>query len=544
MATEMNVTLQGPMTRVSAVSPQGTPQKWGVRHLRLAQRLPNLLAAAALFLGGCATFPGAGGPTLEEEIDAVITAGPLHQLHWGILIVDPNRGQILYSRSSHRKFVPASNMKVLSTATALSLLGPEYRFQTEFWGVGELDPASGVLKGDLVLRAIGDPTLSERFYPTATAPLDSLAAGLWRSGVRSVTGALVVDVSPWDSTTVPGSWMVGNLPSRSAATGGAFAIGEGELVVEVTAGSQIGAPAHARWSPPTEDDFFSAAFVTTHPDSSLDRDVHYLPESRRLRLEGLIPQGTIDTLSVAQRDPVGIASSALHRALKAHGISIDGGLRIAWIEGEPLGNGHCVSGWEWEGEEPDHSRLPNCPDGRRLATLSSAPMAEIVEAILEPSQNWMTEQLVHALGMELGEKGSWREGFRVEREFFTQEVGVDSLDLTYRDGSGLAAYNLITPRAMIRILEHMRSSPHGDLFRLALAEPGEEGSTLRSRLPGLEGRLFGKTGTITHVNSLSGYLTTDSGRELIFSILTNGSGLPSSLVRGGIDQIVRIAARR
>jgi D-alanyl-D-alanine carboxypeptidase/D-alanyl-D-alanine-endopeptidase (penicillin-binding protein 4) len=516
--------------------------------------LGAFLTSAAFLLGGCATFPGSVGPTLQEEIEGVILVRPLDQVHWGILIVDPDRGQIVYSRSSHRKFVPASNMKILSTATALSTLGPEYRFRTELWGVGNLDRSNGLLEGDLVLRPGGDPTFSERFYPSAEAPLDSLAQGLWRSGVRTVTGSLVVDVSPWDSTTVPDTWMVGNLPSRSAATGGAFAIGDGEIVVEVTAGSRIGDPARARWWPSTGEDFFSAAFVTVDPDSSMRREVHYLPESRRLRVEGRIPLGTLDTLSLAQRDPVGVASQAFLSALARQGITIEGEMRIAWDEGEPLGSGTCVTGRAFvvrteedepgaPAELPSGPMLPDCPGSMRLAGLSSPTLGEIVEAILEPSQNWMTEQLVHALGMERGERGSWEEGFRVERGFLTQVVGVDSMDIDYRDGSGLAAYNLVTPRAMVRILEFMSDGPHADLYRLALAEPGEEDSTLENRLEGLQGRLFAKTGTISHVNSLSGYLTTDDGRHLIFSILTNGSGLPSSVVREGIDQIVQIAAR-
>ena len=198
---------------------------------------------------------------------------------------------------------------------------------------------------------------------------------------------------------------------------------------------------------------------------------------------------------------------------------------MAWIQEDPLAKERTA-------------------DSQRLATLTSPPLWEIVEAILEPSQNWMTEQLVHVLGLEFGEEGSWREGFDVEQDFLFFEVGVDTLDIHYQDGSGLAAYNLVTPRAMVRILEYMGDSPHGELFRLALAEPGEEGGTLSDRLPGLEGSLFGKTGTISHVNSLSGYLTTYSGRELIFSILTNGSGLSSGLVRSSIDQVVQAVARR
>ncbi|MFC1660262.1 D-alanyl-D-alanine carboxypeptidase/D-alanyl-D-alanine-endopeptidase [Gemmatimonadota bacterium] len=502
-----------------------------------------------LSLPACATFSGAPGSSLTERIDAVVDSPPLHQVHWGVLIIDADDGKVLYERNSHRKFVPASNMKILSTAAALSILGPQFRYETGLWGVGIYEQNDGLLGGDLVLHPSGDPTLSERFYPSPTAPLDSIADDLWKAGLRTVTGSLVVDVSRWDSTTVPESWMVGNLPGTSAATGGAFAIGEGVMTVEVVAGPEEGAPARARWWPDTEKDIFTAAFRTAHPDSSTSREAHYRPESRRLRVEGRVPAGEVDTLSVSQRNPVEIASAALMSALVRRGIEVRGGLRIAWAEGEPIGSGSCTTGRPVvvEGEAgrpvPTPKNLAACPEASLLASLTSPPLSEIVEAILEPSQNWMTEQLVHTLGAERGERGSWEEGFRIEQEFFTEKVGVDSLDLVYRDGSGLAAYNLVTPRALVEILRYMRESENADLYRKAMAEPGEEEGTLRRRLAGLEGRVFAKTGTITHVNSLSGYLVTDAGRELIFSILTNGSGLPSGIVRRGIDGVVETVAR-
>ena len=495
-------------------------------------------------LAGCATLPVAAPDTLQDQIESIISAPPLDQVNWGIQIVDPGRGQILYSRNAHRKFVPASNMKILSTATAVALLGPEYRYETEIWGVGPFEAGGGVLYGDLVLRATGDPTFSERFYPSAEAALDSLAQGLWASGVRRVTGSLIVDVSAWDSTTVPGTWMVANLPGTSATTGGAFSIAEGELTVEITAGPRQGDPARARWWPATDGGFFSAAFSTTHPDSTARaRRTDYFPETQRLRTEGRIPAGSVDTIRLAQREPVPVESAALMRALERRGIQVQEGLRISWEPGDPVGPGVCVTGRPRPDGPVSAFFLPDCPGASRLAGLSSPPVAEIVKAILKPSQNWMTEQLVKTLGSELGEEGSWSEGFRIQEEFFVREVGVDSLDIAFRDGSGLSAYNLVTPRALIRILDFMRTSPHAELFRDALAAPGESGSTLRTRLPELEGRVFAKTGTITHVNSLSGYLLTDSGRELIFSILTNGSGLPAGPVRAAIDRVVMVTAR-
>lgn len=512
----------------------------------IAIRAPGLtvLLSAFLVAGGCATLPGGGSPLLQEQLDAIISVPPLDQVHWGIRIVDPERGQVLYSHNGHRKFVPASNMKVLSTATALALLGPEYRYQTELWGVGPLQERGSVLQGDLVLRATGDPTLSERFYPSAEAPLDSLAEAVWTSGIRAVTGSLIVDASGWDSVTVPGNWVVSDLPARYAATGGAFSIADGELTVEVTAGAVAGAPSSVRWWPGTGEDFFSAAFVTTQPDSTARAwRADYLPESRRLRVEGRISPGAVDTIRVSQRDPAGVASAALLRALERKGIEVRGGVRVTWDAGVPLGPGGCVTGYGRSDPPAQGRSLPECPGSVRLANLRSPPMAEIVKAILEPSQNWMTEQLVRTLGAERGRKGSWSEGFRVQRDFLVHEVGVDSLDIAFEDGSGLSAYNLVTPRALVQILDHMRDSPNAGIYRNAMASPGETESTLSTRLAGLEDRVFAKTGTITHVNSLSGYVFTDSGRELIFSILTNGAGLPSQMMRNAIDRLLLVVAR-
>jgi D-alanyl-D-alanine carboxypeptidase/D-alanyl-D-alanine-endopeptidase (penicillin-binding protein 4) len=436
-------------------------------------------------------------------------------------------------------------MKLIATTTALVRLGPEYRYRTDLYGVGEVDRRDGVLHGDLLLPATGDPTLSDRFYPSDEAPLDSLAAGLEAAGIRSVTGALVVDASAWDSTTVPGTWMVANLTGTSGATGGAFAFAEGELAIEVTAGPEAGSPATASWWPSVPAGFLSVEFVTVHPDSSARRrSVQYLPESHRIRVAGQIRAGEVDTIRISQRDPVRLASQALHAALSRRGIQIDGGLRLVWDRGEPVGPGECVTGAHAGSSSLADEHLPGCPEATFLTGLSSPPMAEIAKAILEPSQNWMTEQLVRTLGAERGSEGSWREGFDVEREFLTQEIGVDSLAISYHDGSGLSAYNLVSPLAVVQILEYMKRSNLAGIFRNALASPREEGSTLRNRLVSLEGRVFGKTGTITHVNSLSGYVFTDSGRELIFSILTNGSGLPSGQVRDAIDRIVEIASRQ
>jgi len=488
-----------------------------------------LVAVAALHAAGCATAGRAGGvgPTMDP-VDSILDAPPMDQVHFGVLAVDARSGRVLYERNARKHFVPASNEKLLVTSTALSLLGPDYRYQTAVYATGPL--VDGTVQGSLVLVGTGDPTLGEPFWPSGEAALTALADSLLATGVRRVEGRLLVDASAWDSTSVGPTWQAASLGASYAATGGAFAVDRGELRVVVHGGAGPGAEPTITWSPLGTDDFVTDALTTAPPDSSTRVRPGYLPESHRIVLAGRVRAARVDTLTFAIRDPVRQATAALERILREHGIEVVGGWGVVWEPGVDVGEA-CLSG-----------SVASCSGALRVGGLTSPPMVEIVQAILEPSQNWMTEQLVRTLGVERGEEGSWEGGLDVVAHFLVDEVGVDSLDISPRDGSGLSSADLVTPRALVRILRYMAAGPDGDAFRHALAEPGEEDSTLERRLPGLEGRVYGKTGTIANVNSLSGYLVRDDGHEVVFSILSNGSGLPSSQVRASIDEVVRVLA--
>ncbi|HIA74588.1 MAG TPA: D-alanyl-D-alanine carboxypeptidase/D-alanyl-D-alanine-endopeptidase [Gemmatimonadetes bacterium] len=478
---------------------------------------------------GCALLGGTSGGIDRDAADAILDAPPLDQVHFGVLAVELRTGHILYSRNAHQKFVPASNQKILVTATAISLLGPNYRYGTEVWATGSV--MGSLLDGDLVILASGDPSMSDRYWESGEATLAAIADSLYQKGLRDVAGSVFVDVSAWDSTTVGPTWEVEDLRFTHGATGGAFAIDEGEISVIIRAGPAVGSPATLEWSPVGTPDYVRARITTVPPDSGLQVRPSYLPETRLLELTGQIELYKTDTLMFALRDPVRQATAALGTAIERAGIKLQSGAHIAWSEGYRVGRG-CLSG-----------SVRECPNAGLVLTLESPPLSDLIAGILKPSQNWMTEQLIRTLGAELGEKGSWSEGVRIMTEFLTEVVAVDSLDISPRDGSGLSAYNLVTPRALVRILQYLSSDQNSGAYRSAMASPGEEDSTLEERLLGLEGRVFAKTGTISNVNSLSGYLTRDDGSEVVFSILSNGSGLPSGQVRAAIDDLVRILAR-
>ena len=495
-----------------------------------ASSSPAMWALLTL-LGGCAASRPAASPPRpgsgrDDPLPAIVATGGLAGAQWGVLAVDMATGDTLLAHGAEHRLVPGSTMKLLTTATALDQLGADYRWRTEVWAGGAIDATSGVLQGDLVVIGTGDPTLSSRFGDEDREPLDPLASALLEGGVRRVTGALVVDASSWDSATVRASWMVDDLPFGYAATGGAFVVEEGVTHVELSGGQGLDEPVAARWWPYGEEGFVRSRVTTA--ESATEVEASYLPESHRLELTGSVLPGAVDTVTFATRDPVRQAAAALFRAVAEIGVTVEGGWRVAWEPGEAFGS-DCV---------PGVSRP--CRRGRSLTTVESPPLIEVLAGVLKPSQNWIAEQIVRTLGAGEGRRAGWEAGTAAVRAHLENVVGVEPLDLNVVDGSGLSVQGLVTPRSLVQLLQYARSRPWGSAYRAALPQPGEEEeSTLSERLLELQGRLFAKTGSLTNVGSLAGYLIDRRGREIAFAVIVNGANVPAAAVREGIDAVVR-----
>lgn len=486
--------------------------------------------AALAVLAGCAPQ---GAPIQPQPlspaavIDSVISTPPLHRTHWGIQVVEARSARTLHRVNAEKHFRPASNMKLVVTAVALAELGPDYRYRTDIHALG-FEPADDSVADALLVEGRGDPTLSERFHPTDYAVLDSLADSLAHAGVRRVAGDLVIDASYFDSTRVHPTWEIGDLPWYYAAPVAAFGIAEGAFPVRIGPGPAPGEPARFEVLAPRRLIGVAGRVVTDTAGADYDLDVTRLEESDSIVVSGRVPLlEEPDTSWLAVLDPAEYAGRALALALEDRGIAVEGDVRVVFDSADAAAVRERTAG---------RARAP-------IATWTSPPLGEIVAGILEPSQNWIAEHLLKTLGAELEGEGSWSAGLEVEERYLFEVVGIDSAAVYLRDASGLSAQNLLAPEAVVQLLSHARGAAWGDVYRAALAEPGEEG-TLESRLLELRGRLAAKTGTITHVNALSGYLVGGDGdRELIFSILTDGSGQPSSDVRAAIDRIIHAIAR-
>jgi D-alanyl-D-alanine carboxypeptidase/D-alanyl-D-alanine-endopeptidase (penicillin-binding protein 4) len=529
--TPSEVSEEGGMERVReallSVAPRARRRE-GSGSTKRAAKIASVLLVASLT--ACASL-GLANPAPDAALDRILDTPPNDRVHFGVVALDAESGRTLYERNPRQWFVPASNQKILVTAAAWSLLGPDFRFGTELWATDR--PRNGRVEGDLVLVGSGDPSLSRRFWASGTAALRALADSAAAAGIRHVAGALVVDASAWDSTTVLPTREVADLAFAYGSTGGAFAIDEGEIRVIARGAELPGEHAELEWSPRGSDWFVLSRVRTAAPDSVVRVRASYHPETRQLILEGAVAPGSVDTLAFAQRDPVRVAAAEALRAFEAAGIVVDRGWDVRWTEGDPIGrSGACRAG-----------SVHICTGARLVTVLEAPPLRELARAALEPSQNWIAEQLAIALGAAVGERGSTAEGIDVLERFLVDAVGLDPLDVLPRDGSGLSAYNLVTPRAIATVLRHMARRPDAGAYRAALAEPGEGDSTLEERLLGFEGRVFAKTGTISNVNSLSGYLVRENGREIVFAILANGAGLDEDAMESTLDEIVRILAR-
>lgn len=471
-----------------------------------------IAGALAVILAGC----GSKGPEQPQPnplkfiavADSIVSFG-MRDVQWGIEVWDQGRNQVLFAHDAERKFIPASNTKLIATTVAMGLLGPDWRYETPIMVAGV---AGDTAPSALIVRASGDPSWSARFFGSDLAILDLIADSLSVNGIKRINGDLIIDASIFAPAHIHSSWETGDLPWYYAAPTAAFAVGEAavRMIATSTGVRFVGAPPAPLVNRIRAD--------TAGARANIDVDYEAWPDT--LVVIGTIASNDADSSWIAQRNPERYAAEALVSALARKQIEVTGAIRIVH----------------------DRAHLPSLPL-RTVMTIKSPPLKDIVSGILRPSQNWITEQLVKTLGATKGMAGSWREGLRVERRYLIDVAQIDSLQFSLSDGSGLSAQNVIAPHAFVMLLEHARRQPWGETYRVTLPIPGMRGGTLSSRLAGLETRVAAKTGTIANVNSLSGYLRAADGRDLTFSIITNGSGRPSAEVRRAIDVLVQALAR-
>jgi len=415
---------------------------------------------------------------------------------WGATVVSLTRGDTLFSRNADQHFLPASTMKLMTTAIALERFGPQHQFSTDVLRDGTVD-ANGTLHGNLILRGDGDPALSNRFLRgDANAPMELLARFVAGQGIKRVTGDVVGDATGFEPQKIPDGWRARYLQAGYAARVSALSLNENLVWVAAYPGSGKGA-ARVVLEPSTNVIPLTSA-VRTVPGSAGGSIAVSRTSDGRIVARGWIGSRSIPRkYSLVVEDPASFTAGAFRNALLAQGIAVGGDVRL--------------------GATP--------PSATKLTSLPSPPLARLVSVMNRESINHYAELLFRdaARGTARNQLGSAENASASLRRFLEEKAGVQPGAVVASDGSGLSTLDSITPRAMVQLLGYAHRAPWASAFHASLPVAGES-ELLRNRMKytPAQGNLHAKTGTTNDVISLAGYVTALNGEVMAFSFVYNG----------------------
>jgi serine-type D-Ala-D-Ala carboxypeptidase/endopeptidase (penicillin-binding protein 4) len=452
-----------------------------------------------LFLISEIGFAGSSADSLEilrRDLDKMFSDARFANAQWGVEVFSLDRSEMLYDNNSLQLYIPASNNKILTVAAALTQLGPDYRFKTQVWTDGTV--FGGILKGDLIVAGFGDPSSSFRI--ASKDPFRTFriwAANLKQKGIHAIDGNILGDGTSFKETAYGQGWAWDDLAEGYAAPVSALQFNENLISLEIAPGSKAGEFASIRMSPLAQYMAVDNRIVMEAAGKSARIELERSRSGEGITIRGILSEKSsrIDR-SVAVQFPIRYYLSALKQVLGEEGID------VSRCDIEELKNIRSQS-----------SNL--------LWTQTSPPLSEILGPMLKMSLNLATETLARVLGMERRGEGSFSKGKEVVEEVLEQ-MGVVKESYSYSDASGLSRMNLVSADALIRTLKHLYRSPYFSIFYDALPIAGVDG-TLSARMKGTqaENNVHAKTGTLTHISALSGYVRTADKEMLAFSMIAN-----------------------
>ncbi len=415
--------------------------------------------------------------------------------NWGAMIVSITRGDTLYSANAGDLMVPASTMKLFTSALAFDTFGPEHQFTTTVLRDGSVG-ADGALTGNLVLRGGGDPGLSTRYYKApAEGPMASLARMVAASGIKRVNGDLIADASAFESKRVPDGWLARYLESGYAARVSALSMNENLATVVIT--PQPNGRASVSLDPPSSTVSVINNMRTVAGSRAAKLSIRRLGDGR-IDVRGWIGSraGSRAYLVVID-DPAPWVAGMLRSALAEQGVTVTGQVRSGTAS----------------------------PNAVTVASLSSPPLARLAAAMNRESINHFAELLFRDVAQVTSPNrvGSAEFGNTVLKKFMTDKVGATSTDVTAADGSGLSTLDRVTARSLVQLLSYAHRSTWSADFHASLPVAGEsELLRHRMRYTPAQGNLHAKTGTTNDVIGLAGYVTARNGEVIAFAFLYNG----------------------
>jgi len=483
------------------------------------------------FLVAALLAPLATAADLGSRLDQIINSAPALQHSFvGAQVVQLSDGHVLYAHNSERLFVPASNMKLFTTALALARLGADNRLTTQIGAQVPID-AAGTLPGDLELVGGGDPSLSGREYPyrSHAAPgavysfsaIEELADQLMARGLKRIDGNVVGDDGRYVWEPQPGGWSSDSATREYGAPVSALILHDNTFALTLRPGGHAGDLARITLAPPFEN-FVIDNRVVTGDRGERKIELYRSASGRELHIWGRLPIGDAGFREeLAIGDPALYAAEVLRDALLRRGVAI---------------RGEAVARHRF----PDEAPAPPTAAAKLEAVLAerrSPPLLDLLQVVDKVSQNLHAEILLREVAVASGHVGSVEAGIEAMDDFLTG-IGIAKADHQFTDGSGLSRATLVTPGAITKLLAYMSQSKYREQWLNLLPIGGEDGTLGARFAEHPEARnIHAKTGTLDHVRAISGYADTPGRGRVAFSFLENNFEGPGTGVTAILDQL-------
>lgn len=445
---------------------------------------------------------------LAHQIEAIIDRPDFQQSRWGVLVqTSGSNPQTLYDRDSEHRFVPASNVKLLTTAAALTQLGADFRIQTTLYQV----PSS---TGEAVLQIVGrgDPSFGE-------AQIEALAQQLIDRNVYQID-QLIANDHYFRGDVINPTWEWADLQTGYGAPATSLMLNQNAIGLTLIP-QALHQPLQVKWDDPTE---FNHWQIINTSETVAPEAPEFVEVGRDWTQPILHVQGHLRVGSAAEPVAISVPQPVEHFLDRFQQILASRGIQVKQtaITTDPLP----------ESAQP-------------IAKLDSAPLSELLQETNQQSNNLYAEALLRILGNELRPESnsSLDAGIQGIKQVLA-ELQIEPTSYDLADGSGLSRQNSVNPQILVATLQAMAASPNAATYRDSLAQAGISG-TLRNRFQNtiVAGRFWGKTGALTGAVALSGYLERENSSQLTLSILVNQTKHPLPVVQRSIDRIVELLAR-
>ncbi|UCF71430.1 MAG: D-alanyl-D-alanine carboxypeptidase/D-alanyl-D-alanine-endopeptidase [candidate division WOR-3 bacterium] len=415
-------------------------------------------------------------------VDSIIYQPGLQHAQIGLIVLDLDKDSVVYAYNHDKLLVPASNVKILTSAAALVFLGPDFRYRTRIAFGGRL--RNRRLQGNIMVFGRGDPNFS-------LSDVDSFVNAIKNKGISEIEGDIVLVDDYFTEERLPIGWSWHYLDARYAAEISALSVNRNTVNVAIE-GTTLGEKARVVLEPETGYVTLVNNMVTKIGDDSII--IYRRPDANVIYVDGGIGYGRARNIEVAVKDPTMYFGEYLKERLRASDVRV---------------NGKCIRS----------SGITQIADTAYtiIDSVISIPMFDIIKELNTESVNLFAEAVLKTLGAYFRRQGSFRAGVSILKEFM-RRCGVDTNFVVLHDGSGLSRYNLMSPYALALILRRMYHSKYFTDFYNLLPGPGE--GTIENRFKDMVGSLRAKTGTLDAISCLSGYLHI-GGRYYCFSLMFN-----------------------